>query len=114
MGMYIAKYQHFSHSVLKAETCKMIVRIANRDLDQTTASEKSDIGLHYLPWLWLLSRQPMFEISEHLRNEFKFWSVHGIMNTSPNSIMIPWKDQKWNLLYLYFILSVKYQFSIFT
>ena len=46
MGMYIAKYQHFSHSVLKAETCNMIVRIANRDLDQTTASEKSDIGLH--------------------------------------------------------------------
>ena len=42
--MYIAKYQHFSHSVLKAETCNMIVRIANRDLDQTTATEKSDIG----------------------------------------------------------------------
>ena len=81
MGMYIAKYQHFSHSVLKAETCNMIVRIANRDdLDQTTATEKSDIGLHYLPWL--LSRQPMFEISEHSRNEFYFWSVHGIMNTS--------------------------------
>ena len=61
----------------------MIVRIANRDLAQTTASEKSDIGLHYcLNWLWLLSRQPMFEISEHLRNEFDFWSVHGIMNTS--------------------------------
>ena len=104
MGMYIAKYQHFSHSVLKAETCKMIVRIANRDLDQITASEQSDIGLHYLPWLWLLSRQPMFEISEHLRNEFDFWSVHGIMNTSglhinfardpKYSIMIPLKDQK--------------------
>ena len=44
MGMYIAKYQHFSHSVLKAETCNMIVGIANRDLDQITASEQSDIG----------------------------------------------------------------------
>ena len=97
MGMYIEKYQHFSHSVLKAETCNKIVRIANRDLDQTTASEKSDIGLHYLPWLWLLSRHPMFEISEHLRNEFDFWSVHGIMNTSGLHINLA-RDPKYSIM----------------
>ena len=95
--MYIAKYQHFSHSVLKAETCKMIVRIVNRDLDQITASEQSDIGLHYLTWLWLLSRQPMSEISEYLRNEFDFRSVHGIMNTSGLHINFA-RDPKYSIM----------------
>ena len=50
MGMYIAKYQHFSFPVLEAETCN---RIANRDLDQITASEQSDIGRHYLPFFYV-------------------------------------------------------------
>ena len=107
MGMYIAKYQHFLHSVLKAETCNMIVRIANRDLDQITASEQSDIGLHYLPWLWLLSRQPMFEILEHL-SLLCSWNYEHFAEFDHDSMK---RTKMEFIIFIFYIIS---QVSIFT
>ena len=39
----------------------------------------------------------MFDVSEHLRNEFDFWSVHGIMNTSGLHINFA-RDQKYLIM----------------
>ena len=79
--------------------------------------------------LTLQETQPkVFMIPWTLRNEFNFWNVHGIMNTSglvPEGLHVTFaRDPKYSwlhelskkwiyYLYLHFILSVKYQFSIF-
>ena len=72
----------------------------------------------------------MHMIKFYLRNEFDFWKVHGIMNTSGLLQTVGFTltlqetqsihgfmnlPKNWiYYLYLHFILSVKYQFSIFT
>ena len=77
------------------------------------SDNKTCIGKSYLLWYYLylpiLPTQNIFWV--YLRNEFNFWNVHGIMNTSgllqSKWSPKPWTDQNLNLL-LIFTFSYKY------
>ena len=83
-------------------------------------------------WRHLINSHVIEE--NHLRNEFDFWKVHGILNTSgllqskwspkeglhllckrPEVFMIPWTSRNWIIItyiyILYYQSSINFKFS---